>query len=235
MKYSASLSVPPQALLKVDLDILLNYHLSQIDPQEFFLVQVGAYDGTTNDPVHDYLVRYGWKSLLIEPQVQSFERLKSNYSAFPQTILLNLAISESDGIQDFYQVVTDNPMDWSTQIASLDRNHLIKHRNSQTAYGITTSIPDIEDKIAVKTVECLSFDSLLTRFRIQRIDLLQIDAEGYDDRLVLSFPFERLKPAIIRYENMHLDNKRQETCLAFLMEQGYRIGFEFADTIAYHG
>lgn len=239
MKYTTALIVPPHAMLAIDLDFTVAHLRQRVPDKDFFLVQVGAYDGFTNDPVHDYLVNYGWHGLLIEPQRMAFELLKKTYEQYPWLTLINAAIGEQDGPQKFYQVhsgeTENNPLDWSTQIASLDRSHLLKHRKSQPAYGISTSIPDIAEKIEINEVECLTFDTLIDKYAVRRIDLLQIDAEGSDDRLVLSFPYEKLKPSIIRYEHMHLSNEQQERCLYYLMEQGYRVGFEFADTIAYLG
>ena len=47
-------------------------------------------------------------------------------------------------------------------------------------------------------------DTLLDRHHVKKIDLLQIDVEGYDYELLKSFNFERIKPQLIRYEHRHL-------------------------------
>jgi hypothetical protein len=48
--------------------------------------------------------------------------------------------------------------------------------------------------------ETISFETLLDRFKWSKLDLLQVDAEGFDAEIIKMFPFDRLKPAIIHFE-----------------------------------
>jgi hypothetical protein len=122
---------------------------------------------------------------------------------------------------------------WGQQIASFDLNHLLKHKYGVPDYGITDNIPNIEELIQVEKVECLRFDTLLDRWGVTRIDLLNIDAEGFDAKIIQSIDFKRLKPAVIHYEHMHLEREQRLNCEALLRRQGYYIAHGFADTIAY--
>jgi hypothetical protein len=121
---------------------------------------------------------------------------------------------------------------WSHQLASFDRENILKHKEAGQAFG-PSCIPDIEKYIVTEQVECITFDRVLDAANANKVDLLQIDAEGYDFELIKSFPFDRLKPAIVRYEHMHLSKKQQNQCISFLKERGYRLIFEPADTVAY--
>lgn len=222
-------------VLPSDLNQAISNQLSRTAGQDFFFIQVGAYDGLTNDPVYDYVQQYRWKGILIEPQVSAFEKLKETYRDHSQLVFINAAIAEEDGMRDFYTVrsdVQDLPV-WGQQIASFDLNHLLKHKYGVPDYGITENIPNIEELIQVEKVECLRFDTLLDHWNVSRIDLLNVDAEGYDAKIVASLNFKRLKPAIIHYEHMHLDREERLTCEALLRRQGYYIAHGFADTIAY--
>ncbi len=85
-----------------------------------------------------------------------------------------------------------------------------------------------------RDVECWTFDKLLQEAQApETIDLLQIDAEGYDHQIIRSINFERVKPVIIRFEHMVLSQKERNECLSLLASQGYRFLLEDNDTTAY--
>lgn len=201
---------------------------------DFFFVQVGAFDGASDDPLHRYVTQLKLRGALVEPQPQPFAALRANYAQHPQVQLFNVAIAESDGVRDFYRVRSGVPSlpAWSQQLASFDRANIVKHKHGIPAHGIP-AIPDIEQHIAVEPVTCLTFASLLQQAGAREIDLLQIDAEGYDVTLVRAFPFHLTRPALIRYEHLHSDRAAQADCVRFLKQLGYRLVFEPSDTLAY--
>ena len=57
----------------------------------------------------------------------------------------------------------------------------------------------------------------------ERLDLLQIDAEGADGYLLSMFPFERVKPAIIQWEVKNMTRAQQEGALDLLGAHGYLV------------
>jgi hypothetical protein len=56
-----------------------------------------------------------------------------------------------------------------------------------------------------------------------RLDLLQIDAEGADGFLLSLFPWARTKPAIVHWEIKNLTRAAQEAALDLVCGHGYRI------------
>ena len=66
-------------------------------------------------------------------------------------------------------------------------------------------------------------DTLLDRHHVKKIDLLQIDVEGYDYELLKSFNFERIKPQLIRYEHRHLKLSDKSSCIKMLKQNGYKV------------
>jgi FkbM family methyltransferase len=242
----ATAPLPGQSLLRIDLDYVIQHYLARTKPAvnaavaEFFVIQVGAYDGRTNDPLYQYIQKYRWRGILIEPQQEPFAFLQQTYKDHTQLTLLNVAIAEQNGQKDFYQLRAETSEDgsndlpvWGQQIASLSLPNVLKHKHGVPDYGISTGIPNIEDLIEVHKVDCLSFQSLIERYNVENIDLLQVDAEGYDYELIMSFPFDRLKPSIVHYEHMHLSDEKQHACLRRLVALGYKVALEFSDTIAY--
>ena len=64
---------------------------------------------------------------------------------------------------------------------------------------------------------------------------VQIDAEGMDYQIIRSIDFQRIKPAIIRYEHMVLHERDRDACLELLEGHGCRFLLEDSDTTAYLG
>lgn len=58
--------------------------------------------------------------------------------------------------------------------------------------------------LAKETVQCITFDTLVQRNRVKRIDLLQIDTEGFDFEIIKMINFDRIKPRILQFEHRHL-------------------------------
>src|SRR5271155_2568223 len=66
------------------------------EPDIFFL-QIGAHDGVSYDPIHNYIAKHHWKGLLVEPQPAVFQKLKENYAGEKQLLFENSAIAQQDG------------------------------------------------------------------------------------------------------------------------------------------
>ena len=72
------------------------------------------------------------------------------------------------------------------------------------------------------------------RVDLPGIDLLQVDAEGYDAEILRLFDIPRRKPAIIQFEHKHLGRRDVEACLNLLIDEGYKISICGSDTLAYN-
>lgn len=221
-----SLASHPEALYKTSFTSILGEYLLYA-PIHCFL-QIGAYDGITGDPLHDLIKRLKWRGILIEPQYDIFQRLRKTYADQPQLILENIAINAQNGsrilycLKDEYKELTR----WShRQFASFDPMHVVKHIDYHGNY---------EKVLNMTMVECLNIESLLKKHNINTIDLLQIDAEGYDYEILKSIDFTRVSPAIINFEYVHLSMTDRENCLRLLIDAGYRIHIGGMDITACH-
>jgi FkbM family methyltransferase len=162
------------------------------------------------DPIHQWIKKYRWQGILVEPQVKEFERLKINYRGSDNLKFENVAIAETNGLRPLYKVKDENiEADWQRGLASL----LAKPR-----YCL-----EKQDMVTTEMVQCVTFDTLLNRHQVKRIDLLQIDVEGYDYELLKLFDFERIKPQLIRYEHKHLSLSDRSCCKKNLKQNGYKI------------
>ena len=204
-------------------DTIVAHWIGKLNP--FYFVQVGAYDGEDNDFLARYIPHHDLRGVLAEPQPTPFERLRRRYEAHPHLTLRNVAVSTVAGRRTLYTVepMPDLP-DWVGQIASFDRDIVVKHE--AWAPGLTRHVRATE-------VACVPLDDLIEGARLERIDLVQIDTEGFDFEVVKMIDVERWRPKVIHYEHAHLSKQDTQDCLAYLLDHGYCLAVEGMDTTAY--
>jgi len=210
--------------LMPSLDLVLARHV-QRQPDLTF-VQIGAFDGRQSDPLYQFITRYHWRGVLVEPMPDAFDRLREAYKNEPQVILENVAVAQSNGTKTLYHLRRDAPglPTWAPMLASFDREVVLRHG---------AQIPGIADLIATTDVRCLTLSSLLSQTGLGQVDLLQIDAEGWDFEILKLIDFTQIKPAIINYEHAHLNQDDWDAAVGLLVRNGYRVGIGPYDTVAY--
>jgi FkbM family methyltransferase len=176
-------------------------------------VQIGAFDGVTADPLEKYIGRHGWRGVLVEPQPAAAARLRDRYHDNDRVVVIEAAVDRQRGRRTLFVVEPARLPAWAAGMASFDRAHIEKHE--PLVPGVTSMIREI-------AVDCITFDDVLDRLTGTAIDLLQIDAEGADARLLAAFPFERMTPPIVHWEIKNLTMVERETSLARLERFGYR-------------
>jgi FkbM family methyltransferase len=185
--------------------------------KNLYVVQIGSNDGITDDPIHSLLESNpSWKALLVEPVPFLFERLRKNYSNNPNIRFANVAISEQAGMATFYYVdpvakdhIPQLPL-WFDQLGSFDRRHIACHLGALERFTVSTEIPT------------LPLSTLLDRNNVSKIDLLHIDTEGHDWKILRQLDLTRFHPDVILFEHKHLSEDDKTKALAFL-ERDYRI------------
>ena len=165
-------------------------------------LQIGSNDGMTRDPIFQLISRNNiWCGLFVEPVPYLFERLKKNYSSVNNPSRLqffNGAVNEGVN-QIFYFVdehakyVIPNLPEWYDQIGSFSKEHIISHME-----GI------LEPFIRKSEIKGISLHELINDFELRQLDLLHIDTEGYDWKILSQLDFEKIQPTVIMYEYKHL-------------------------------
>jgi FkbM family methyltransferase len=193
--------------------------------QPFFFIQVGANDGTTDDPLHTAVQTRSWQGLAIEPLPHLFQRLIETYAKSPHVTCLRIAISDRPGYRDMYYV-QPRPSDpyWVDQLGSFSRDVVMSHAGA---------VADLSQRVLVQPVEVRSLLQLVIQHQISRIDLLHVDAEGHDDVVVSSIDFEAAwAPKFILFEHDHLAERRSNLEL-LLARKGYKLHHFEYDTLAW--
>lgn len=203
-----------------------------------FFVQVGGFDGVSFDPLRRHIVERQLRGIIIEPVPCYFEKIEKLYANNPNVTAVNCAVSEQTG----------EAVIWRFKPEAVERGILPPHFAGISSFlmedlladsGVLgRSCPDEETKRILRTlvepvpVACRTMSEILDSQGVATIDILQIDTEGYDFRILQLFNFERFKPSLVQYEHQHLNLEDRAAAEAYLARYGYQLHPQDFDTIA---
>lgn len=183
------------------------------------VVEVGANDGKTGDPLH-HLIRSNRRSkaLLIEPIPHLFERLQNTYSGSPHCVLANVAIASAPGTMPIYYI------DPGARELFLDLPPYFEELASFDIGKITSVLGDRgASLLRERIVRTLPLRALLAENSITKVDLLQIDTEGYDYEVLKTFPFDSSLPVLVCFEHCHLSESDRAAAVSLMISHGYSV------------
>jgi FkbM family methyltransferase len=194
---------------------------------EVFFVQVGANDGVMSDPLHEAIIHHDWRGALIEPVPLLFEALRRNYAGRDGLSFHRVACAETPGALPFYQVRNIEEMTWTDMrgTSSFSRDLIRSRFPSDEAF----------DKFVEQTtVEVVTLDNLLQTASLPRVDLVLIDTEGADHRVMQGFDVERHRPKLLMIEHAHLSAHDRAAIYLRMTKLGYRRFTGVLDSFFYH-
>lgn len=213
-----------------DFESFLYRHLAVHKKLSF--VQIGANDGIMNDPIYQFNVanKDVVSGFVLEPLPDIFEKLVENYKCCQNIKPVNLAIHSTQSEMILHRVKPERAAEvpaFARGIASFDGDHWKK----------TEIIPSSDFMEQVK-IKCISFSEFVKINAIKNnLDLLLLDAEGYDYEILLSIDFSIVKPKIIHFEHgvRHALMSSEQFMLIceHLNAHGYQIIAESYDATAY--
>ena len=218
-----------------------------------FVLQIGAFDGVFDDPLFRHLTQgHRFRALLVEPLPDHFAALQENYAralratgrGLPSEAgirFANVAVARRAGACRMRRVPPDvvkraGLPAWAAGSATLDGPTGEPAASTLTARGRGASalLPHVKGE----TVRCTTLAALLETNGIARgrVDVLQIDAEGWDFDILQQF-FEIVQddedlPAIVALEVAHLSASDKRAAAHLLRRHGYTIGEVVLDWVA---
>lgn len=205
--------------------------------RQLSFIQIGGNDGFTNDPVHKFIKRDGWKGVILEPLPDIFEsKLQRLYAKDQEVHTVNAALGTEEGSANIYRIGFSNKR-WATGLTSFNRNVLEKAFSSGLVAknlkkeGIS-EVPDVNEGIVTQKIAVTTAGSLMRKYNLEQLDLLQIDTEGYDFEVIKMFLQAGLRPAVIVYEHIHLESEVQSECAGMLQDNAYELSPYGANTVA---
>lgn len=173
-----------------------------------YFIQIGAFDGITNDLIYSFVNESDWYGCLVEPIRENFIQLTQNYIHKKEKLtFLNVAIGNNNGVADMYTIkksIENNLPEWCYQLSSFDYQVIASHIRFE---------PEIKNLITKEQVQIITLKTLLKNLNYPRFDVLIIDTEGYDYEILKSNDWAILKPDIIIFEFIHMGLEKFSTLL----------------------
>lgn len=210
--YHLPTTLPRTALSRIlpsEKAVLTNFATRQ--PEQVYFIQIGAHDGMTGDDLRPFILHHGWRGVLVEPVATIFAQLKQNYLNVPGLTFVNAAIAEMDGECSFWRARDDAAPASISQLASLRRD------------VIETHVPGTDQQFVEERVPCMTFTTLLVSAPMPRVDLIVIDTEGYDYKILRQINFASVRPSMILYEQRHLPADEKLAARRLLKRYGYHV------------
>lgn len=211
---------------------LLGLLAGQLD-RPLSIIQIGAYDGVSFDPLPRFVRDQPHNITLVEPNPAILETLRSNYKSNPLAQVVPVAVSTSRAknttLFTFNDELVKTYADWGGTTSTL-RSHLedgIERNKWKFPHD-----QDWSNAIEATVVPCMSVKDLLVTHGQEKIDLLLIDAEGLDWEILKQFDLKICKPRIIQFESRFLSERHLNHARKWLEKFDYEIFDGEEDCIA---
>jgi FkbM family methyltransferase len=189
---------------------------------DFFFVNIGANDGVSNDPIYPFLCEYGWRGIAVEPLEPVFAELERNYQRFPGVILERAAVAPEPRPFYFIPATTRYERTWTKQVGTLDPGFLRRAIDLMRTYEFEGPVPPgLEQSITPVEVPCLTFAALMEKHRVERVDFVNIDAEGVDYEIVRTIDLARWRPQILCLETADMSEAQRDDLGRRFAAHGY--------------
>lgn len=204
------------------LDVLLQREASH--GKRLCIIQIGANDGRTHDPLYASIQKYNPRAVRVEPLPEPFAQLRKLHENAPDILCINAAFAAKDGEAILYRLQTETPCEHASLVASFDRALVARHAKL---------FKEARPTVVPVRVPSLSPCTIAARAGFDHVDLLQVDAEGFDDEVIRLTLAAGLRPAIISFESLFLSPARKRSIRSLLEVEGYRFANVHFDTICY--
>lgn len=174
------------------------------------IVQIGT--NRAHDDVTGLVNLYGdqiEKLILVEPLKIHHDIIKTCYQNQKGVYIESLAVTDDLELKEltFYYHKEDGP---GFEVAGTSKEHILKH---------SVFNPKLtEEGIVTLKVPCITLNQLFEKYNLTDIDVLYIDVEGLDDRLIYSLDLDKYNVVNIIYEHLHIDG---EKTIKYLENKGY--------------
>lgn len=179
---------------------------------------IGANDGVSTDPVFPLLkANPRWRGTFVEPVPYLFEKLKQNYGSEERFTFVNAAVSDEAKPLQFFYVSADIRREhpdypgWVEQLGTFDKRIILESFEGRLApYLVETEVAGIK------------LEQLLKETDNAALDVLVIDTEGADWKILRQLDLDRHAPTVILFENCFLTSEERVAAMQFLRSR-YKI------------
>ena len=177
-----------------------------------FFVDLGAFDPIAHS--NTYLLHVmGWKGINVDANRQKIQAFNI---CRPNDINIHAGVSDTDEIRAFYHV--------GVGLASSFEEEWVQKTSQKHNAKIHSSQP----------VQCYNVNTLLEKHLPPNttIDVLDVDIEGYDEKVLSVFHWEKYNPLVVlmEFHGDGIDDLMASKSYQLLTKHGYRLVYYFNPT-----
>ena len=176
-----------------------------VDFDDGFFIEAGANDGINQSNTRFFEKRRRWKGLLVEPVPELAAACRANRPS---------CIVESVALVPFGFAAPQIEMRFCN-LMSLVKGAMKSEAEELAHVRTGCAVQRVETRELIVPAATLS--SLLDKHRIQRVDLLSLDVEGFELSVLQGLDFERHAPS-----HMLIEARYRNEIDAFVEQHGYR-------------
>lgn len=191
------------------------------------VLQIGAFDGETYDPINSFLTEFQPFAVLLEPVPASFANLERVYAGYRSIMTVNAALADTTGTASMFCVDASFESSISLPALSSFRREVIESHEHD--------VPGISNAIREITVPTICASDLWNLFGEGKPDVLVIDTEGFDYQVMRLLGVPAIMPSIIYFEHRHLTHIEFREAMNVLTNADYRLILDSQDALAVSG
>ena len=199
----------------------LDNAIEKLVPPNGTVLQIGANNGDLMDPINKWVNQLELEGVLVEPLPHLAKELRHTYPDKCKLAIEEVAITLEDS-PDSIMMCRD------PKFFNKNLHHYHQIGQLETSPNISDTslakLQDVEDEHVIKIkVEGVAMPTLLDKYpeKLKKVDLFQMDVEGFDCSLIQQIPFSRIKPTVIHYEFLHSPKEEQLKAIKCLCDQDY--------------
>lgn len=175
------------------------------DTRNGVFLDIGAHNGIDGSNTYHFEKNLGWTGVCVEPIPRVFEQLQKNR----RCSCVNSCVADVEGSLDF--IVGDGESETLSGLASTaPAVHLERIQDCAATHG---------DSVSTIKINTISFSRLCAENGLKNIDLLSIDTEGAELRILKSIDFIRYPIHVVCVEN----NYHGDEIACLLETNGYEL------------
>lgn len=185
-------------------DLSTTIHQKVFNNLQTFLI-IGAFDGLSHDTFFEKInntIKKNKQIIFVEPVKKSFDKLINNISLIQNANISCEQAAVSD-IQNEITVVSVKEEKLNSYPWYINGCSCVVENNKPINIYMKDINPDDCDFEQIQTI---TFKDLVSKYKLLNLDYLQIDTEGYDQRILDSIDFSQYDIRFLKFELHYLSD-----------------------------
>lgn len=185
------------------------------------ILVIGAMDGHSFDDMTAYFSMYRWSGLFIEPIPYQFNALKRYHDSLEykhNCKYENCAIAEYNGEIEMLTIDEKAIESGAVHPCFGGMSAVYPPRNGLASEGDAATVQAYGKRIKVP---CRTLQTVLDKHEVKYIDVIQVDTEGWDWKILKQLDFSIYRPKLVRSEYINLSEDEREEIIQFFTDKGY--------------